>query len=89
METDPAKPFLVEEMNDQQFLNHLAGRQLAVTTLNMATEDYAAKHLLLDQAVQQEKTCSESQFPVQCPASLSISCWQFPSHNLLPHATSN
>ena len=60
METDPAKPFLVEEMNDQQFLNHLAGRQLAVTTLNMATEDYAAKHLLLDQAVQQEKTCSES-----------------------------
>ena len=74
METDPTKRFLVEEMNNQEFMNHLAGRQLAANTLNMSIENYAAKHLLLDQAIQHEKTCSESKTRYSYFLSISYLC---------------
>lgn len=59
METDPTQEFRVEVMNHQDFLTHLASRQLTVATLSRSIDDYPAKHMMLDQAVQLEKFCAE------------------------------
>ena len=59
METDPAQQFRVEVMNHQDFVTHSASRQLEVATLSRNIEDYPAKHMMLDQAVQLEKFCAE------------------------------
>ena len=64
METDPNQEFLVETMNHQDFVSLMGNRQLAVASLSRSIEDFPAKHMMLDQAVQLEKFSAEGKnFP--------------------------
>ena len=66
METDPNQEFRVETMNHQDFVTLMANRQLAVASLNRSIDDFPAKHMMLDQAVQLEKFCAEGKNHFYC-----------------------
>ena len=59
VETDPTVPLKIEAMNQQEFGNYLAVRQSAVAALPLGLEDYPAKKLALEQAIQIEKNLAE------------------------------
>ena len=60
VDTDPTTPLAVETMDDQAFAMLQSGRQAAVAALSTSMEFYAAKKMLLVQAVQAEKNAAET-----------------------------
>jgi len=60
VESDPNVALRVEAMDQVELANYLATRQLAVASLNLNIENYAAKKFLLEQAVSMEKNAVEA-----------------------------
>ena len=59
VETDPTVALKIEAMNQQEFGNYLAVRQSAVAALPLGLQDYPAKKMALEQAIQIEKNLAE------------------------------
>ena len=59
VENNPQNQLAVELLDDHAYAAYLAGRHATVSVLSLSIENYAAKKLMLEQAVKAEKEAAD------------------------------